>query len=125
MTKECLNCGKDITVNAKMPESSKFCSRACSVEYRENKQKHEKAEFFKMELNLLEKSVGKRVELGLSRGSNVKGTVVGFDERFGKIAVKVTENNQTKTVVVRLGYIISFAVYDWKEKHDEAFCYSF
>lgn len=110
MTKECLNCGKDITDNTKMPKSSKFCSRKCTDEYRQGLK--QKTEYFKMELDLLEKSVGKRVELGLSRGSTVRGIVTAFDERYAKIAVKVIENNQTKTVIVRLGYIISFAVYD-------------
>ena len=103
MKGECLNCGKKIADNIS------FCGYECKQEY---KGKQEKTEFFKMELNLLKESVGKRVELGLSRGSNVKGTVTAFDDRFGKIAVNVKENNQTKTVVVRLGYVISFAIYD-------------
>lgn len=111
MTKECLNCGKDITDNTKMPKSSKFCSRDCTEKYVKELKK-DKTEYFKIELDLLDKSVSKRVELGLSRGATVKGIVTAFDERYAKIAVKVTENNQTKTVIVRLGYIISFAVYD-------------
>lgn len=65
-----------------------------------------------MELNLLEDSVGKEVELGLSRGSNVKGIVTAFDQKYAKIAVKVKENNRTKNVIVRLGYVISFAIYE-------------
>ena len=103
MKGECLNCGKKIADNIS------FCGYECKQEY---KGKQEKTEFFKMELNLLKESVGKRVELGLSRGSNVKGKVVSFDDRYAKVAVRVTENNQSKTVIVRLGYIVSFAIYD-------------
>ena len=49
-----------------------------------------------MELNLLKNSVGKEVELGLSRGSNVRGIVTAFDQKYAKIAVEVKENNRTK-----------------------------
>jgi len=99
----CLNCGKTI------PDNLSFCNRECAEEH---KNKIEHSELFKMEVDLLENSVGKHVELGLSRGSNVKGIVTAFDNRYGKVAVKVTENNRTKTVIVRLGYVISFAIYD-------------
>ena len=103
MKGECKNCGKKIANNLS------FCSQECKDEY---KKKMETSELFKMELNLLENSVGKRVELGLSRGSNVKGIVTAFDNRYGKVAVKVKENTESKTVIVRLGYVISFAIYD-------------
>lgn len=59
-------------------------------------------------LNLLEDSVGKEVELGLSRGSSVKGVVTAFDQKYAKIAVRVRENNRTKTVIVRLGCARAF-----------------
>lgn len=101
--KQCKNCGKEI------PNNLDFCNSECKEEY---KRKTENSELFKMELNLLENSVGKEVELGLSRGSNVKGIVTAFDQKYAKIAIRVKENNRTKTVIVRLGYVISFAIYD-------------
>lgn len=101
--KQCRNCGKEISNNLT------FCNKDCTEEY---KRKTENSELFKMELNLLESSVGKEVELGLSRGSNVKGKVTAFDQKYAKIAVNVKENNRTKTVIVRLGYVISFAIYE-------------
>jgi len=101
--KHCRNCGKEISDNLA------FCSKDCTEEY---KRKGENSESFKTELNLLEDSVGKEVELGLSRGSNVKGVVTAFDQKYAKIAVRVKENNRAKTVIVRLGYVISFAIYD-------------
>lgn len=115
MTDKCEICGKPIA------ESQRFCSEKCVKEHygdiknlqrTEDKKPENKAEVFKIELDLLDKSVSKRVELGLSRGATVRGIVTGFDERYGKIAIAVKENNQTKTVIVRLGYIVSFAVYD-------------
>ena len=101
--RQCKNCGKEI------PDTLTFCSKNCTEDY---KRKSENSELFKMELDLLENSVGKEVELGLSRGSNVKGIVTHFDQKYAKIAVKVKENNRTKTVIVRLGYVISCAIYE-------------
>lgn len=101
--KQCRNCGKEISNNLT------FCSGDCKEEY---KRKTEDSELFKMELSLLGDSVGREVELGLSRGSNVKGIVTAFDQKYAKIAVRVRENNRAKTVIVRLGYVISFAIYD-------------
>jgi len=115
MTDKCEICGKTIA------DSQRFCSETCVREHYKNaktlqetsdRKPENKVEVFKIELDLLDKSVSKRVELGLSRGATVRGIVTGFDERYGKIAIAVKENNQTKTVIVRLGYIVSFAVYD-------------
>ena len=87
------------------PESTKV------LEEQEKKQK-ENVEFYKMEISLLEKSLGKRVDIQLSRGSNVRGIVTALDQKYGKIAVKVNENSITKTTVVRLSYVVSFSVYE-------------
>jgi len=110
--KKCKSCGKTI------PEDKEFCNENCLRNWYEKREKQSKrktipkTELFKMELDMLNNSTGKKVELGLSRGRDVKGIVTAIDERYGKIMVRVKENNQIKNVIVRLGYIVSFAVYD-------------
>lgn len=120
MKSNCQNCGKPI-------ESGNFCDEKCKnlyykepkgakpfeVNEREEQELDQKTRLmYKMELDLLEKNVGKRVELGLSRGSTVRGTVTGFDDKYGKVAVEIKENGVYKTTIVKVTYIISFSIYD-------------
>jgi hypothetical protein len=102
--KKCKNCGKEIRDNMT------FCSEKCAKTYDRNV--GHIIDSFKIELKLLEKSVSKKVELGMSRGPSIKGRVVDFDNRYGKIIVETVENGVTKNIIVKLGYVVSFAVYD-------------
>lgn len=103
--------------NKEAPKGSAYCSRKCLEEHKQIKRerkskKYEDSELYQFELNLLKDSVGHEVELGLSRGPTVRGKVYAFDNRYGKIAVKVKENNRTKLTVVKLSYVVSFSIYD-------------
>lgn len=101
--KECKNCSKEIRDNMT------FCSKDCADDY---KRKMENIDSFKVELKLLEKSISKKVELGMARGPSIKGRVVDFDNRYGKLVVETIENGTTKNIIVKLGYVVSFAVYN-------------
>ena len=106
--KTCRNpdCGKEI------PDSSTFCSKECATEFKENKGNFA---VYRLEQNLLKNSVDKEVELSLSHGANVRGTVRAFDEQYGKIAVETEVNGQTEITIVKLGYVVSFKIKGYKK----------
>jgi len=99
--KQCRNCGKDI------PDNLTFCNRECLEEHKKSK---ETFKLFQFELDMLKKGIGSKVELHLSRGSPVRGILRAFDQRYGKVAVETDVNNEKNIVIVKLGYVISFAI---------------
>jgi len=72
-------------------------------------------QLYQFELNLLKDSIGYEVELSLSRGSSVRGIVTAFDQKYGKVAVITKENKRTKLTIVKLSYVVSFSIYDYKK----------
>ncbi|TRZ53776.1 MAG: DUF2116 family Zn-ribbon domain-containing protein [Dehalococcoidia bacterium] len=104
--KKCKNCEKTI------PDNMTFCSKDCAEAFKNNK---ENLKLFNIELEMLKNAVGCKAELQLSRGSPVKGKIVAFDQQYGKIALEVEVNNEIKTTIVKLNYVISFSIFKPKE----------
>ena len=105
--KPCKNCGKPI------PDHMSFCSKECVEEY---KNKKGNLKLYNIELEMLKDAVGCKAELQLSRGSPVKGKVIAFDQQYGKIAVEVEVNNEIKTSIVKLNYVVSLSIFKPKNK---------
>ena len=107
MTKKCKNCDKNI------PDNMAFCSKECVEEY---KNKKENLKLFNIELEMLKDAVGCKAELQLSRGSPVRGKIIAFDQQYGKIAVEVEVNDEIKTSIVKLNYVVSLSIFKPKNK---------
>ena len=107
MTKNCKNCGKPI------PETSTFCGKDCVEDFKNKKQD---LKLFNIELEMLKEAVGCKAELQLSRGSPVKGKIVAFDQQYGKIAVEVDVNDEIKTTIVKLNYVVAFSIFKPKQR---------
>lgn len=142
MTKQCKNCGKDIRNdltfcssaciheyrNRKESKSDSEMNMESETPFTEHakknspkkepkktepkKERNFNIDNFKLELDLLDNSKSKLVELGLARGSSIKGKVIGFDDRYGKIVIETIENNIKKNIIVKFNYIVSFTVYE-------------
>lgn len=105
--KKCKNCGKDVLDNVT------FCSKDCADAFKNNKQD---PKLFNIELQMLKGAVGCNAELQLSRGSPVKGKIIAFDQQYGKIAVEVEVNDEIKTTIVKLNYVVAFSIFKPKQK---------
>ena len=105
--KKCKSCGKDIRDNMS------FCSKDCAEDFKNNK---ENLQLFNIELEMLKNAVGCKAELQLSRGSPVKGKIKAFDQQYGKIMVEVEVNDEIKTTVVKLNYVVSFSIFKPKQR---------
>jgi predicted nucleic acid-binding Zn ribbon protein len=105
--KKCKNCGKDI------PDKTTFCSKDCAEAFKNNKQN---LKLFNIELEILKNAVGCKAELQLSRGSPVKGKIIAFDQQYGKIAVEVEVNDEIKTTIVKLNYVVAFSIFKPKQR---------
>ena len=61
---------------------------------------------------ILRNGKGSRIELQMSRGPPVRGTLVDYDPEFQKLAVmEDVGNNQRKLTFVKLNYVSAFSVY--------------
>jgi len=107
MNKNCKNCGKPI------PDTSTFCSKDCAEAFKNKKQN---LQLFNIELEILKNAVGCKAELQLSRGSPVKGKIIAFDQQYGKIAVEVEVNDEIKTTIVKLNYVVAFSIFKPKQR---------
>ena len=107
MNKACKNCGKPI------PDTSTFCSKDCVEAFKNSKQD---LKLFNIELEMLKNAVGCKAELQLSRGSPVKGKIIAFDQQYGKIAVEVEVNDEIKTTIVKLNYVVAFSIFKPKQR---------
>ena len=105
--KQCKNCDKNI------PDNMTFCSKECAEEY---KNKKENLKLFNIELEMLKDAVGCKAELQLSRGSPVRGKIIAFDQQYGKIAVEIEVNDEIKTSIVKLNYVVSLSIFKPKNK---------
>lgn len=105
--KKCKNCGKDV------PDNVNFCSKDCTEAFKNKKQN---LQLFNIELEMLKEAVGCKAELQLSRGSPVKGKIVAFDQQYGKIAVEVEVNDEIKTTIVKLNYVVAFSIFKPKQR---------
>ena len=105
--KKCKNCEKEIT------DSMTFCSKDCVEAF---KNKEQNLQLFNIELEMLKEAVGCKAELQLSRGSPVKGKIVAFDQQYGKIAVEVEVNDEIKTTIVKLNYVVAFSIFKPKQR---------
>jgi predicted nucleic acid-binding Zn ribbon protein len=105
--KSCKNCGKAIQDNMT------FCSKDCVEDFKNNKQN---LKLFNIELEMLKDAVGCKAELQLSRGSPVKGKIIAFDQQYGKIAVEVEVNDEIKTTIVKLNYVVAFSIFKPKQR---------
>ena len=105
--KQCKNCGKKIL------DSLTFCTKACLEDYQTKKKD---LKLYNIELEMLKDAVGCKAELQLSRGSPVKGKIIAFDQQYGKIAVEVEVNNEIKTSIVKLNYVVSLSIFKPKDK---------
>ena len=104
---QCKNCGKAI------PDGLTFCTKKCSEDYQNKK---ENLKLYNIELEMLKDAVGCKAELQLSRGSPVKGKIIAFDQQYGKVAVQVEVNNEIKTTIVKLNYVVSLSIFKPKNK---------
>jgi hypothetical protein len=105
--KSCKNCGKNV------PDNVTFCSKDCVEAF---KNKKENLQLFNIELEMLKEAVGCKAELQLSRGSPIKGKIIAFDQQYGKIAVEIEVNDEIKTTIVKLNYVISFSIFKPKQR---------
>jgi len=105
--KKCKNCGKDVQDNVN------FCSKDCAEAFKNKKQD---LKLFNIELEMLKNAVGCKAELQLSRGSPVKGKIIAFDQQYGKIAVEVEVNDEIKTTIVKLNYVVAFSIFKPKQR---------
>lgn len=112
----CKNCQKEI------PTTLKFCSETCKQEYKNRKYKPRprklyNSDSFITELNYLgDDAEGREIEVELARGRNIKGKIIGFDNRFGKILIEHYENKRKVVTIVKLSYIVSFHIYGEVQK---------
>jgi hypothetical protein len=100
--KKCKNCGKEVLDNVT------FCSKDCAETFKNKKQN---LKLFNIELQMLKNAVGCFAELQLSRGSAVRGKIIAFDQQYGKIAVEIEVNNEIKTTIVKLNYVVSLSIF--------------
>jgi len=123
MDAKCRNpeCGKEV------PEGNAYCSENCLRHHIELK-KTERGQLrrskrqplpmadicktsYKTERELIEKSVGSKIELQMSRGPSVRGTLKSFDVQYGKITVEENLGKETRTTIARLSYVTALSIF--------------
>jgi hypothetical protein len=106
----CPVCGKPI------PENKSFCSDECErrqLDLKKGKESNEPSSLIRnFEHQKLLTSKGARIELQMSRGPPVRGTLMDYDPEFQKIAImEDIGNNQKKLTFVKLNYVSALSLY--------------
>lgn len=115
----CLVCGKPI------PKNLNFCSKECEekqkqLDIKKGKQgNYPVSPIYNYENQMLRNGKGLRIELQMSRGPPIRGTLMDYDPEFQKLAVmEDVGNNQKKLTFVKLNYVSALSLYGVTQKDE-------
>lgn len=106
-----------------IPKNKSFCSEECErkqLDIKKGKESNEPlSPILNYENRMLRNGKGLKIELQMSRGPPVRGTLMDYDPEFQKIAImEDIGNNQKKLTFVKLNYVSALSLYGVTQKDE-------